>query len=96
MVKKIQDAYCMNKKRHPKQIFEGGPCGERERSRPKLPWMKDKEADLRSLGVRNWWRAAEDWAEWRNIVEETKGLPAWTIAPEEKKKTNPCIEYFLS
>ena len=46
----------MDDQRVPKKILHAKPEGKRSVGRPRLRWPDDVEADLRTIGVRNWTR----------------------------------------
>lgn len=49
-----------------------------------MRWLDDVEADLWSLGARDWREAAEDRYEWERVVEEAKTL----YGPQLRRKKN--------
>jgi hypothetical protein len=55
-----------------KKLTFQNPFGSRRKGRPKLRWVDDSEADLKTLGVRGWRRKALDRDEWRDVLEEAK------------------------
>jgi hypothetical protein len=57
-----------------KKLFDGKPGGRRRTGRPRLRWLDDVEADLRTMGIKRWRLIAEDRTEWAGIVREAKAL----------------------
>jgi hypothetical protein len=47
------------------------PSGSRRKGRPKLRWIDDIQADLKTLGARGW-RRKTDTDGWRDVREEAK------------------------
>ncbi|XP_055375384.1 uncharacterized protein LOC129608086 [Condylostylus longicornis] len=62
----------MHEDRKQKRTFEYKPLLSRGRGRPRARWIDGIESDLRTLGVRDWKREAENRAEWRQIVKKAK------------------------
>jgi hypothetical protein len=57
-----------------KQLFDG-KLGERRRTgRPRLRWLDDVEADLRTMGIKRCRLIAKDRTEWAGIIREKKAL----------------------
>jgi hypothetical protein len=42
--------------------------------RPRLRWLDDVEADLRTMGIKRWRLIAEDIMEWACIIKEAKDV----------------------
>jgi hypothetical protein len=56
-----------------KKLFDGKPGGRRT-GRPRLRWLDDVEADLRTVGIKRWRLIAKDKTEWAGIVRGAKAL----------------------
>jgi hypothetical protein len=56
-----------------KQLFDG-KLGGRRTGRPKLRWLDDVEADLRTTGIKRWRLIAKDRTEWADIIRKAKAL----------------------
>jgi hypothetical protein len=56
----------------PKMTLNTKPEGKREVGRPKLGWLDDVEAHIRTLGIKRWRLKARDRTKWMVIVSEGK------------------------
>jgi hypothetical protein len=57
-----------------KQLFDGKQGGRRRTGRPRLRWLDDVEADLRTMGIKRWRLIAKARTKWARIVREAKAL----------------------
>jgi hypothetical protein len=57
-----------------KQLFDGKLGGRRRTGRPRLRWLDDAEADLRTMGIKGWRFIAKDKTKWASIVREARAL----------------------
>jgi hypothetical protein len=64
----------MDQRQMVKKLFDGKPGGRRRTGRPRLRWLDDVEADLRTMGIKRWRLIAKDRTEWAGIVREAKAL----------------------
>jgi hypothetical protein len=62
----------MNETRIARKILDDKPGGKRRRGRPRLRWLDDVEADLRSMGVKRWRTKVFNREEWASIIKEAK------------------------
>jgi hypothetical protein len=62
----------MNETRVARKILDDKPGGKRRRGRPRLRWLDDVEADLRSMGVERWRTKVLNREEWVSIIKEAK------------------------
>jgi hypothetical protein len=62
----------MDDKKTPKRILQWKPIGTRTRGRPRKRWIAGTEEDLQIMGVRQWRKQYEKWAEWKKIIEKAK------------------------
>jgi hypothetical protein len=62
----------MNETRVARKILDDKPGGKRRRGRPKLRWLDDVEANLRSMGVKRWRTKVLNREEWALIIKEAK------------------------
>jgi hypothetical protein len=51
-------------------IFNTKPEGRRGVGRPKLRWLDDVEADIKTLGIKRWRLKSQDRKEWTVILRE--------------------------
>ena len=54
-----------------RQALQWNPQGRRRRGRPRKSWMRDTEAELKTMG-RNWGAAtktAQERVRWQNVVD---------------------------
>jgi hypothetical protein len=64
---------------HPsKMVFNAKPEGRREVERPRLRWLDDVEADIKSLGVKRWRIKAQDRKQWSAILREAEAEIKWS------------------
>jgi hypothetical protein len=56
----------------PKMIFNTKREARRGVGRPELRWLDDVEADVETLGIKNWRLKAQDRKEWPVIIREGK------------------------
>jgi hypothetical protein len=68
----------MNETRVARKILDDKPGGKRRRGRPRLRWLDDVKADLRSMGVKRWRMKVLNRKEWASNIKEAmakvKGL----------------------
>jgi hypothetical protein len=57
-----------------KQLFDEKQGGRRRTGRPRLRWLDDVEAYLRTMGTKRWRFIAKDRTEWAGIVREARAL----------------------
>ena len=62
----------MNDTRLPRMILNAKLDGRRKVGRPRLRWIDDVQADLRKIGITNWWKKAVDRGEWMAVKREAK------------------------
>jgi hypothetical protein len=62
----------MNETRVARKILDDKPGGRSRRGRPRLRWLDDLEADLRSMGVKRWRTKVLNREEWVSIMKEAK------------------------
>ena len=52
--------------------MNGNAEGKRSVGKARAKWIDVVNNDMRKTGVRNWRTEADDWDEWRRILEEAK------------------------
>ncbi len=62
----------MEHQRAPAVLFRNNPEGRRSVGRPKARWIDGVQADLRTLGVRNWQNRAQDRGDWNRVLDQAK------------------------
>ena len=62
----------MDTNRAPSTLFRNNPGGQRSAGRPRMRWIDGVQADLSTLGVRNWTTRALDRASWNTILDQAK------------------------
>jgi hypothetical protein len=62
----------MEDTRLPRMVFNAKPEGRRGVGRPRLRWLDDVEADIKTLGVKRWRIKAQGRKEWSAILREAK------------------------
>ena len=67
----------MQENRAPRKLFERDPEGRRGVGRPKTRWIDGVQSDLRTLGVNNWKREAQNRASWDKVLKQAKSKK-WT------------------
>ena len=68
-VKRMEEG-AMARKMMEGRLFIGGRKG-----RPRLRWMDDVVADLKTVRIKQWMETMQDREKWRQIVEEAKAHP---------------------
>jgi hypothetical protein len=58
-----------------RKMVEGRLFVGRRKGRPRLRWMDDIVADLRTMRIKQWMQTMQDREKWRRIVEEAKSHP---------------------
>jgi hypothetical protein len=58
--------------RLPKMVFSAKPKGIRGVGRPRLRWLDDVEADIKSLAIKKWRIKEQDRKEWSAILWEAE------------------------
>jgi siderophore synthetase component len=56
----------------PKRVMRGKIYFRRKRSRHKVGWLDDVQADLREMRIEGWRRKTQDRDQWRRIAQEAK------------------------
>jgi hypothetical protein len=64
----------MNQGQMVKKLFHGKPGGRVRTGRPRLRWLNDVDADLRTMCIKRWRLTAKDRMEWAGIVRDAKAL----------------------
>jgi hypothetical protein len=59
----------------PRRTMEGKLFIGRRKGRPRLRWMDDVVADLRTMKIRQWTEKAADREQWRLVVNEATAHP---------------------
>jgi hypothetical protein len=65
----------MDQRQIVKKLFDGKPGGRKRTDRPRLRWLEDTEAVLRTMGINRWRLIAKERMEWASIIREAKAQP---------------------
>jgi hypothetical protein len=76
---------CRQNGRYPPTKFNAKPEGRRGVGRPRMRWLDDVEADIKTLGVKRWRIKVQARKEWPAILREAKAKLKG-VNPEKRKK----------
>jgi hypothetical protein len=74
----------MDEIRVARKILHDKPGGKRKRGRPRLRWLDDVEADLRSMGIKRWRTKVLNREEWASIIKEAKAKLKRAVVLQEE------------